>query len=144
MTATRLAIMSGKALVIPRCLPRQPAFAQRGQREAAIEYAKPIALYLVEQRAIDRGHDQSGTLRPAIDCRQRGQGPVVEPAGALHLKGHQCLESRSDVLLMQLGAGNTESFHFVLRQIDAAASRVFADIAGDVGVMKRTSMIAAA
>src|SRR6202171_6324533 len=125
MTATRLAIMSGKALVIPRCLPRQPGFAQRGQREAAIEDAKTIALDLVEQRAVDRGHDQSGTLRPAIDWRQRGQGLVVELAGALHLKRHQCLEPRSDVLLMQLDAGNPESFPFVLWQIDAAAACVF-------------------
>src|ERR1700737_1459985 len=108
MTATRVAIMSGNTLVIPRCLPREPGFAQRGQRKAAIEDAKTTALDLVEQRAIDRGHDQSGTLRPAIDCRQLGQGLVVELAGAPHLKGHQCLEPRSDVLLMQLGAGHSE------------------------------------
>src|SRR6266849_3880183 len=142
MTATRSAIMSGKTLVIPRRLPRKPGLAQRSEREAAIENVKTVALDLVEQRAIDRSHDQTGTLRPAIDRRQCGERLVVELASALHLKRHQRLEPRTVAMLQQLGAGNPESLHFVLRQINAAATRVLADIANDVGELKGDSKIA--
>src|ERR1700682_6193208 len=142
MTATRVAIISDWTLVIPRRLPCEPGFTQRSEREAAIENVKTIVLDLVEQRAIDCSHDQAGTLRPAIDGRQRGEGLVVEFASTLHLKRHQWLEPRTDAMLQQLGAGNPESLHFLLRQIDAGATRVFGDIAGDVGEMKGDSNIA--
>src|SRR6202040_1055777 len=142
MTATRSAIMSDWILVIPRRFPRQPRFTQWSEREAAVENVKAIVLDLVEQRAIDCSHDQAGTLRPAIDRRQRGESLGVELASTLHLKRHQWLEPRTDAMLQQLGAGNPESLHFVLRQIDAAATRVFADIADDVGELKGDSKIA--
>src|SRR6266851_6605324 len=106
MTATRPAIMSGETLVIPRRLPREPGLAQRSEREAAIEDLKTIALDQVEQRAVDRSHDQAGTLRTAIDRRQRREGLVVKLASALHLKRHQRLEPRADAMLQQLFAGN--------------------------------------
>src|ERR1700730_18065321 len=127
MTATRSAIMSDRTLITPRRLPCEPGFTQRSERKAPIEDVKTVVLDLVEQRPIDCSHDQAGTLRPAIDRRQCGESPVVEFASTLHLKRHQWLEPRTDALLQQLGAGNPESFHFVLRQIDAAATRVPAD-----------------
>ena len=45
-------------------------------------------------------------------------------------------------MLQQLCAGNREALHLVLRQIDAAAMRVFTDIANDVGELKGDSKIA--
>src|ERR1022692_6972 len=108
----------------------------------SIENAKTIALDLREQRAVDRSHDQAGALRPAIDCGECRERLVVELAGALHLKSHQCLEFRGDALLEQLGARDAEPRHLVLRQIDAAAPRVFADVANDIGELKRDSEIA--
>src|SRR5664279_3078468 len=142
MTAIRWAIMPAEASVAPRCLPCDPCLAQRRQRESAVENGKAVALDFVEQGAIDRGHDQPGTLRPAIDRRQRGERLFVELAGALHLKGHQCLEARSHALLEQLGARHLESGHFVLWQIDAAAPRILADIANAVGELEGDPEIA--
>ena len=43
------------------------------ERGAPVEHVKSVALDLVEQRAVDRGHDQPGALRAAVRPRQRAE-----------------------------------------------------------------------
>jgi hypothetical protein len=70
-------------------LARQPELAQRRQGDAPVEHAEAVAHDLVEQGAVDGGHDQAGALGLAVDRGQLGEGLVVEVAGALDLEGHQ-------------------------------------------------------
>src|SRR3954466_7637863 len=52
-------------------LPCQPEFSDRGQGNALIEHMEAITLDLVEQRVIDRCHDQAGALRAAVLLGQK-------------------------------------------------------------------------
>jgi hypothetical protein len=46
--------------------PGQPELAQRRQRGAPVEYLEAIGANFFQQGAIDRRHDQAGTLRLAV------------------------------------------------------------------------------
>ena len=84
-----------------------------------------------------------GRCDAAIARGQRGERLVVELARALHLERHQRLELRRHAAAANSSAlGDAEARQLVLRQVDAAAARVFADIADDVGELEGDAEIA--
>ena len=91
---------------------------------------------------VDRCHDQPRPLRPAVGGRQRSQRPGIERAGASDLVRHQRAERRRDAMLKNIRGGDAVPLELILRQIDAAAPRVFADIADDIGQLEGDTEVA--
>jgi len=59
--------------------------------------------------------------------------------GAIRLELHQPQELGSAIAAGQVVFGNAEARQVVLRQVDAAASRILADVAQNIGELKSDS-----
>src|SRR6516165_5948682 len=143
MTAMRSFVTQPRrTLVRPRGLPGEPGFRERRERDALVEDAIAVALDLVEQAPVDRCHDEPWTLRAPIAPRQLSQRLCVPDAGARHLVRHQRSESGRDAALEHVSGRHAEALELVLRKIDAAAARIFANVADDVGELKGDAEVA--
>src|SRR5262245_12083635 len=70
-------------------LQRDPQLAQRRERDALIQHAIAVAFDLIEQRSVDRRHDEARTLCRARFRRQKGERAFVPFASPFHLERHQ-------------------------------------------------------
>src|SRR5262252_3517769 len=95
-----------------------------------------VAANLVEQRAIDRGHDQAGTLSASVLLREEGERAIVVLRGPLGLKSHESAERLSVTSVENVSSGYTETRKLVHRQVDAIVACVLADVADDVGELQ--------
>src|SRR5690349_13012695 len=73
---------------------RDPQLAQRRQRDAPVEHAVAVARDLVEKRAVDGRHRETGTLCMTIACGQCRECRVVPGARAFGLEAHEVDERR--------------------------------------------------
>src|SRR5579864_849374 len=101
-------------------LPRDPELADRRERRALHQDAVAVARDLAEQRAVDRGHHQPGTLRAAVLGRQQGERFVVAARGAFRLEADETREVFGMARIQDIGRGDVETPEFVHRDIDAA------------------------
>src|SRR5439155_4076111 len=142
-TAIRSVIpISRRRSICPRCLPRDPRLAKRRQRDPAVEDQEVVALDLGEQRLVDRPGDQPRPLRAPVTRGQRRECPRVEAARKLDLVRHQGFETRAGAAREQILRLDAEARQFVLRQVDASALYVFADVTDDVGDLEGDAEIA--
>ncbi len=73
-----------------------------------------------------------GRCATAILGGQLADGPLVPRPRTRDLVGHQRAKSRARLAFQQVGFGDAMTGELVLRQIDAAAARVLADVTDDV------------
>src|SRR5262249_766181 len=89
-TATRAPSTEVRAVSATACrVPRDPELAQRCQRDPAIEHAIAVAFDFIEQRPVDRRHDDPRTLCGAILGRKRVERTRVPATRAGDLVLHQ-------------------------------------------------------
>lgn len=143
MTATFIAPAGapGGAAAYPG-LPGQPQLAHGRQRNALVQHLPVVALDFVEQRMVDGRHHQPGPLGAPVRLGQGLHRLAVQPAGALGLKAHQRAEAFGMDAVEDIGGLDLELLQFIDRQVDAAAPRVVADVADDVGELERQSQLA--
>src|SRR5689334_19030909 len=98
MTAT---FMRARRSCAARGAPGDPELAQRRQCEPPIEHGEAVALDLVEQRAIDRGHRKAGTLRVTVLRRKLAERTLVPFARTRRLERHQAGEVAAGLCLQQ-------------------------------------------
>src|SRR5450631_1173573 len=128
--------------ILPRRFPRDPRLVQRCERDATVENAKSVALDLGEQRAIHGGHHQPRALGAPVTPGERRERLRIEGPRAFDLVRHQRQESGRELAPEDVRIADAETPQFVLRQIDAAALRVLADVADDVGELERDAEFA--
>src|SRR6267142_4472027 len=134
-------------LVRPSCHAAQQAahpaaqrdgrLAPRGERHALVEDAKAPRLDLSEQREVDAAHDLRGHERARVG---RGKGRPrrrVLLARARGLGGHEADEGIAVAAGPQVFRTHAEGPEILLWNVDAAAARVGADVADDVGELQR-------
>src|SRR6185437_8868001 len=105
-------------------LPGDPELADRRERDAPVEHAEIVAADLLEERAVDGGHDEAGALARAILAREAAPREVVVAERAIGLERHQrakalVLAPREDVLRLE-----AEERELVGRKVHAVAPRV--------------------
>src|SRR5215468_11610134 len=142
-TATRDSPAELRAASATACgVPCDPELAQRRERDPAIEYAISVALDLFEKRPIDRRHDDSRPLRCAVLGRKRVECPRIPGACARDLLLHQRGQRLGRFAFEYRGCRDAVRGELLLWEVDPAASRVFADVADDVGQLEGDAEVA--
>src|SRR5690606_32171101 len=100
--------------------------------DALMEDMEPVALNFFQQRVVDGGHDQAGTLRPSVDFRQVFQRANVGLPGAVRLELHQRVKFIGIPAMDDVGGRHVKALQLIDGNVDAAAARVIADIPDDI------------
>src|ERR1700694_666802 len=136
MTATRR-VTPGSPSRSHTCPTPDPALPQRSEGHALIEDLIAVAANLLQQRAIDRGHDEARALAGAVFGSELRVGEVVVRERPFRLERHEPLERLAAAPRERVFGRETEPRELVLGQVDPVALRVLADVADDVGELER-------
>ena len=103
-----------------------------------VEDLEVFSLDFVEQGAVDFGHHEAGFLGSCVCGGQEGEGFVVHRLRAFGLELHEFREALAVAFCAEAEfvGFDFELLQLIHRQVDAAALRVFADIANDVGQLQ--------
>src|ERR1700741_4612432 len=96
-------------------LPGDPELAHRRERDALVEHREAVARDLVEERPVDRRHDEARALAGAVFGSELRERRVIVGPRALGLEFHQLHERLAAAALEDVLVAHAEAAHLVLR-----------------------------
>src|SRR5881394_4620509 len=109
-------------------LPRDPELAHRRERYAALQHLEGVAADLVEQRAIDRRHDEPCALVAPVLGSEAPESVGVVRLRAVGLELHQAHEFGASAAREDVLDGEPETRELVGREVHAVAARILAHV----------------